>query len=211
MTDRRVRRLVQWTLLTAVAFVALAPMASGSRPYARFGLTAPYTFNKCGGGARNVDPLNVLWYGRNALPSKVARGLEAWGHWDHDDYQSPYGVDHQYVGESGGCFRDDAQRADDCAICNRNHVRLFSTESSRHRLYVIGDAHHDSDSFFAGCTNVAVAGHVASSFDNPRDAIRGFWRHHAKTKYHYWGNTRAIKQCDDSRPHSDGYVLYAGT
>lgn len=213
--------------VSALLFVACALLggfvvsasAGPSAPYKRFGLSAPYTFNGCGGGAHYVDPINVLWFGPNAVVSKVAHGLEVWGKWTHDDYKSPFTnathVDYQYIGQalSGACRRDSAQRADGCAACDRNHVRLFSTTSRANRTYIVGDAHHDQTVISPGSNcPVGGAGHVASDFNGPREDIQKFWSaHNERTYYRYWGNTRPLKQCDDSFAHSNGYVLYAGT
>lgn len=193
------------------ALVAAVPGSAATSNPGKVGLTTAYTLNNCGSHRHSVDPINVVWGGGGALPGNVGGLLAQWGGWTHNDYQSPFGADSQWVTERGGCFRDDTQRADDCAICNRNHVRLFSTVAGS-RLYVVGDAHHDSTaSVFSGCGQALVAGHYASSFDAPRDVIARFWRRHEPVDYRWWGNTRRLKQCNGSMPHSNGWVLFAHT
>jgi hypothetical protein len=202
--------------LVLASVVACAPVASAtaavSHPDNAVGLTTAYSLNNCSRSRHTVDPINVVWTGADALPGNVGHWLDKWGGWSHNDYNSPWGVDKQYVTElDGHCYRDDTQRADDCAICNRNHVRLFSSARGR-RLYVAGDAHHDSTaSAFSGCDHAVIAGHYASSFNKPRAAIAKFWGRHQRISYRWWGNTRRIKQCNGSTPSSDGWVLFAST
>jgi hypothetical protein len=199
-------RVVLGLVICGGAITALASAATPGTP-GYIGLLQPYTYHTgCGGGP--VDPLNVVWFGSYATTTHVAAGLVLYGGWNHDDYKSPAGVDTQAVQEtpaSGGCVRDHVQRADDCAICDRNHIRLFPTASNG-AIYVTGDAHHDAIAlFYQGCTKAVVAGHYASDFNGPRDRIVSFWPGGA-IHYDDWANTRSIKQCNGSFPHSDGFV-----
>ncbi|HEX6455973.1 MAG TPA: hypothetical protein VF009_05585 [Solirubrobacterales bacterium] len=137
--------------------------------------------------------------------------------WSHNDYQSPVlkyanklglgGVDSQYVHETDGhCYRDDTQRATGNPIGNRYHVRLFSTARNG-TLWVVGDAHHDQvESRFAGCKQAFVGGHITSSFNSGREAIKNAWP--STAQFVTWGNTYEITQCNGEKKHSDGKVLF---
>lgn len=212
--------------VTCVLVVAIAGVAAASAPTSQtVGLKTPYTLSGCTRGDHAIDPINVVWYGSGVLAANYATTgnvghlLSLWGGWSHNDYQSPVGADSQFVATRGGCWRDDTERASGCAICNRDHVRLFYTLThpndtsgnfAARNLYVVGDAHHDQDEgFWTGCTGAGLAGHIASTFDGARDRLAAFWRRHAPVHYHYWGNTRRMKQCDGSYTHSDGRTLYA--
>jgi hypothetical protein len=190
-------------LVSRLAFGDRASAAVPGTP-AYVGLNQPYTYHTgCGGGP--VDPLNVVWFGSYATSAHVAAALSLYGGWTHDDYNSPYGVDVQAVQASAGCTRDRVQRADGCAICVRDHIRLFATANNG-VTYVTGDAHHDSlASFLSGCNAGVIAGHYSSDFNGPRERITSFWPG-GLAHYDYWGNTRQIKQCNGSMPHSDGFV-----
>lgn len=171
------------------------------------GLIQPYTYHT-GCGGIPVDPLNVVWFGTYATTTHVAATFSQIGGWSHDDYRSPFGVDTQAVKEttaSGGCTRDHVQRANHCAICARDHVRLFPTAANGVH-YVTGDAHHDAlASFLSGCSKGVLGGHYASDFNGPRDRVKDFWPG-GIIHYDNWANTRRIKQCNGSKPFSDGRV-----
>lgn len=204
-SGRERRRLLKLLGLAAVAmmtFIAVAIGAQARAPQRGVGLVDAYTHHEhCPRGGGSVDPINTVWTGPNALGGMVARGFERYGDWTHDDYKSPFPTDYQAVRETGGCYRDDRQRADDCAICNRNHIRLFSTARGK-ALYIVGDAHHDTVVFGSGCD--LPARHVASSFNKPRNLIMRFWP--GRKHYDRWRNTQRLTQCDGRRTRSDGYV-----
>jgi hypothetical protein len=162
-----------------------------------------------------VDPINVVWYGRHASADQVAQELGRFGGWNSNDEELGSWADHQYVRTSrSSCARESQQRASACAICDRDHIRLFDVGRGRAR-FAVGDAHYDKDVFFnPGCVklNVIPAGHISSSFTASRDEIGEFWPNRGSPpRLAYWGNTRRLRQCDGSMPHSDGYVLEEGT
>ncbi|MEA2360077.1 MAG: hypothetical protein QOI62_3337 [Solirubrobacteraceae bacterium] len=209
---RRATLLAAVLLLASLAPVALrVAQAAGGRGA---GLLKPYTFTGCD-KTKPTDPINVIWYQALATPANVADQLWYMG-WKHNDYDSPLAnlfgaIDYQYVKEVGGCFRDDRQAATGTPISTRYHVRLFSTVNARGTGYVGGDAHHDKVIIGQGCKKaLGHAGHIADSFNVPRERIAQFWPD-PTTKYRFWGNTRRMRQCNASYTASDGYVAYLRT
>jgi len=118
------------------------------------------------------------------------------------------GADRQAVWSTNGtCSREKYERASRLAAFNRYHVRLFETVSGSSR-YTVGDAHHDKVITGHGCDHVAgLAGHISDSFDSGREEAWHVYPYTTRSLV-WWGNTYEITQCDGSKTHSDGYVLF---
>ena len=221
MASYKIGRACVVTGLLALVFLTTASAHAASPPWTKAGLIrAPqgaYTTNTCGTEGRHVvDPINVVWYGRGAIADRVAHKL--WQlDWNHDDRNSPYGQGGlQFVRQRQiGCTASNAPRATSCAICERDHVRLFQTliihssgDSVTSKRFVVGDAHHDHLSYLGGCSSgLGLAGHVAR-FNQGRNSLLSAWGDISGAGARFWGNTRRIRQCDGHANASDGYVIY---
>lgn len=186
----------------------------------RVGLYSGYTTHAACPRGQPIDPINVVWSGNSSsvTPASVANVFSNRIGWTHDDYQSPYGADNQYVIRYPGhyCQRDAAQRADDCAICNRNHVRLFPSYITGYGspYHVVGDVHHDENVANVSCTHALVipVGHIASDFNKTRNMVVKKWTAlgggYAGVFLRRWRNDQPLRQCDGSYHSSDGYVAF---
>lgn len=174
-------------------------------------LKAPYTYNDpCTDNW--VDPINVVWskFSTNPHYNTVTNLLENWAGLTINDYNYVT-VDHQDTKHvNGSCSRDLAQRANDCIACNRDHIRVMFANST----YLVGDAHHDVNTFDFdtpnndGCGEFGV-GHASSTFDGPENSLVTAWRTHGGTaSYGWWGNTSPRPQCDDTMVHGSGYPAF---
>lgn len=191
-------------LLSTVALLA-APTSQAAAP----NLTQ-YTLKNCGSGFRHhIDPMNVVFFGRNATPGLAASDLKKLAGW------TDRGGSKQSFLTRGQCFDMDRNAADGCALCARYHLRLFAAAdtNSKGSAFIEADAHHDS---YAACRHhvgqilVLLPGHKASTFNGGRAIVREAWFGHHTIFNRYWGNTQRMKQCDNSYTRSDGNVLYAG-
>ena len=207
---RRTARSASPLLLAALILLGWltwnAATSSASNFGEYYGLQYMYTYKECS-GLHTLDPINVVWEGGGASPAQVGKVLSHSG-WSHNDYASVAGkvggVDSQYVHRTDGtCRRDSTQRATGNPIGNRYHVRLFSTHQISN--FVVGDAHHDQvEPFWSGCHQAVVGGHITSSFNAGREAIKKAWP--SFLRWENWGNTYAVTQCNGEKKHSDGWV-----
>jgi hypothetical protein len=190
---RRRARLTATAVAAGLLLTAWSPAPAGAHLN-----VSKYTRQDCGGGSSHlVDPINVVFYDKRSTAGQVAKDLHDRVGWDDDSGSSQSFFTH------GSCYGMDRQRASNCGVCNRDHIRLFvnADADSRGNWYVIGDAHHDK---------VTTCGHVADTYDDARGVINEGWYGHFATHFAYWGNTASMKQCTGRHTASDGNVLYAG-
>lgn len=212
-------RLALLLVLTGGALLWSGSAEAAAPPWAQAGLArgtnGAYTTNSCGSDRKIVDPYNVVWYGDGATAVKVAHRLYVMG-WSRDDKQSPYGYGEQYARyRRSGCGPSNATRANRCAICERDHVRIFDTKYTRASgdvvRHVVGDAHHDHLSYAGGCQSAGLpVGHVAR-FNQGRDQlVHDYVTEYPNSKLRVvdWGNTKMIRQCDGHRVGASGLVYY---
>ena len=196
----RARRRLRPPLLACAAVVALA-VAAG--PADAHFYVSHYTRDNDNCTNRLVDPMNVVFYGKHAYPSHDAHLMEKLGGWNNSDGGT------QSFWTHGECRSQSGQRADNCGVCDRDHMRFFQNKGfdRKGRWGVVSDAHHDVPD--VGCLN-----HKDATPDGPdqgKGMVNEVLYGHVRTSFHNWGNTAGIKQCDGEKARSNGYVLFAGT
>jgi hypothetical protein len=190
-------------LLAAVA--GLLATASAHR-----GPIPKYTYGEgCDGF---IDPVGILFYGRDASATRSAEISEAvYEGMEMGDDDSQHFVTH------GNCMSTQRSVDDGCFTCNRTHMRIggIRSPSGRYardrkgRIYSVGTPHTDEVRFCG-----ALPHHV-----NPengfRDARRRFvegFRNAGYTVTHQRiKNTRRRQQCDGSYAQGDGLIAKVRT
>lgn len=166
--------------------------------------------NSCGNSV--VDPNNVVFYGRHGYPSHGAHLMRKYGDgWTNSDGTS------QSVWTHGECRALTGQRADDCGVCNRHHMRFFLNKGRVGvKYHTVSDAHTDVLTCRpVGSLPNCIPCHknrTPSGSNDGRLIVANALRHAVpRIFYEKWGNNGGIKQCDGQKARSDGYVLYLGT
>lgn len=208
-------------LCAVVALLVGASVASGTsfNLVKRVGLYSGYTTHSGCPQGQPIDPINVVWSGNTSAtnPTTIADVFSSRLAWTHNDYDSPFGPDYQYVIRYPGhyCQRDQAQRADDCAICNRDHIRFFPTYITGYGspFHVVGDAHHDENVVSTGCLHgIIPVGHISSDFNGPRNLVVRKWTAlgggYSGVFWRRWRNDQPLRQCDGSYHSSNGWVAF---
>jgi hypothetical protein len=136
------------------------------------------------------DPINVLYRAKTGLASVLASVATDLGWPD-------YGGSTMYFQAGGANAAQDAQRASDCAGCDRYHLRVKAPADP-----AVSDAiaatHYEI---------VTWCGHSSRSFDNARDVIAEAEAAGGRpVAWVFWGNTNASTQCDGYEVAGDGWI-----
>lgn len=193
----------------ALALALVAPAQAAKSPW--------YTYAKGTGCSRQVDPVNVIFFGRDATAARTDAFVGRYMGWGVTDSSTQGFV-------TPRCRLARHQRADGDGNDSRNHVRLRQRDRRRgqRRRFTMGDAHHEDFTGrgpFGGCG--LGGGHAVdkgsvkertpegSGFDQGRRLMANRWAQRGRyVKYVYKGNTRAFQQCDGDKAGSDGWVAY---
>jgi hypothetical protein len=150
-----------------------------------------YPSSSCSGA---VDPVTLVLYGDNANDDRAQSLVQRETGWGGDQDNAG-----QYAGSHGLCTPMDGQSFDNCAVCNRKHVRYNQTHhrDGLGRLETVGTPHEE---------RITTCGHVTFSYLSARNAILfAMDPPFTDNTVHYDGNTAALRQCDGSYASSDGY------
>jgi hypothetical protein len=205
------RKWIQRLGTVAAVMTAGVLVATGAEGYPPFEVSH-YTRPGDNCGNRLVDPNNVVFYGRHGYPSHAAKLIRKYG----DGWTNTEGST-QSVWTHGECRAMTGQRADDCAICNRHHMRFFLNKGRVGiKYYTAADAH--TDILTCSRNSPPLSCSPCHKNDTPYGSDHGRAvvanaLHYAVPRfgYRFWGNTGKIQQCDGQVAHGDGYVLYLGT
>lgn len=186
--------------------VSVAMLVAAAPSPAHRGSIPRYTYGE--GCSGFIDPVGILFYGRDAAASRVVELAEAYyeGMKKGDD-------DSQFYVGHGNCLRTQFAVDDGGPASDRTHMRVggirlsdgrYARDRSK-RIYSVGTPH--TDDFVLECRS-----HV-----NPpngfRDARRrfaaAFRRNGHKVKYQYLGNLATRVQCDDDERIAQGDGLLA--
>lgn len=210
LTGRRgqsVRRL-GFAALVATAVVLATPAVSvGHFSFYQYMLEPG-----CAGGvkAKKVDPINVHFFakansGNYDAPGHVSHILDVFPGWSHGGGATEAIFTHEQ------CPTQRFHNADDEAVFDRNHIRLFANWDNlpRHTSATVGDAHHDKG---ATCSSPSPPffreTHVATAYMRPRDVLYDAFRGRRTAFFTKRRNTEAIYQCSGDTPaNADGGVL----
>jgi len=179
-----------------------------------------YTYTKGTNCAdkKQVDPINVVFYGRDATAGRTDAFVDKYMGWGDATDSGTQGF------LTPRCRLAVHQRADGSTRETRNHVRLRQRERRKgaRRHFTVGDAHHEDLSGrgpFNGCgirgKHAVSEGSVrepssnGSGFDQGRELMANRWEARGRrvTKP-FKGNTHAFEQCDGDFAGSDGRVAY---
>lgn len=213
MTRRAPRILLA---LTTCALLASAVTAGAG--HAIEGGRVWYTYAKGTNCKKPVDPINVVFYGRDATAGRTDAFVRKYMRWGDATDSGTQGF------LTPRCRLAAHQRADGATDESRYHVRLRQRARKRgeRRRYTVGDAHHEDYTGFGpfnGCG--PFGGHAVdkgsvgeptpngSGFDQGRRVMAKRWRARGRSvKYRYKGNTHSFKQCDGDHAGSNGRVAY---
>ncbi len=161
-----------------------------------------YTYEE--GCSSDVDPINVVFYGRAGDADNVKNVVN-----DVMDWNPPAGVvrgSTQYMSIRGRCNKNNEQAASTSELGDRYHLRLFEKRLTRRLVLSYADAHFDIG---RACNAVKDATQDRIGFNKGRDQIvNGFRRDGARIKMIRFGNTRPQPQCDGAEAASDGRTAY---
>jgi hypothetical protein len=209
----RIRRRRGTQILHAFAIpvaIAAISLVTASSATAHF-QTREYAFGK---GCDTVkDPITILFFGTEANSANAAGTTAYLSGWNN------YGGSTQYFSSHGVCTQMDTQLANDKVDQSRFHIRFNQTYhryGPQNRYATVGTPHHEDFVVFGGCGfpgNHAVDKGTkknptkdGSGFDQGRRKITNIFRPLFPVHGIYWGNTRAIKQCDGDYAGSNGHV-----
>lgn len=181
-----------------------------------------YTYKKGTSCKHPVDPINVVFYGRDATAGRTDAYVRKYLHWGDATDSSTQGF------ITPRCRLAAHQRADGPTDETRFHVRLRQRDRKKgeRRRFTVGDAHHEDFTGvgpFNGCDidgghavdKGAVdrrpedRGATGSGFDRGRRKMAARWRARGRRPtYKNKKNTRSFKQCDGDYAGSDGSVAY---
>ena len=216
------KQCLAWVLVAVTALVGMASCVPvDARADQLSGVvSSEYAFGNgdCSGGAS--DPIGVLFRGKRAGVSNVARETEAYTGWEWAENPNKQGVKVNTGGEYK-CRETDAARASqtDVLPLNRNHVRFIPATFGTSDLKTVGTPHHEDfvvhnplggdhcqQEFINGNHAVDSNGKEGSGFDVGRQRLkRAFRDYDHKVEPEKWGNTESFEQCDEDFAASDGW------
>lgn len=182
-----------------------------------------YTYNKGTGCAdgNQVDPVNMVFYGKYADPGNVIRAVRTATGWGRVRLNSP-----QQILAGRRCLDELGEVADASSVESRFHVRFFGRIDPWGRSIVTyADPHHE-DLVFKCVFSKGIPGHAVDKgtlldlqSGNPNYHGSGFDRGQVKVANalsgkgvsavsYIWGNTKTFRQCDGDLAASSGIVEY---
>jgi hypothetical protein len=192
---------------------------------ARLNLAPPileqYTYSK---GANcthpnQVDPINMVFYGKYADPGNAIRAVRAATGWGRVRLNSP-----QQVRSGSRCLDEAGEVADASTVESRYHVRFFGLVRGG-RFLTYADPHHE-DLVWKCVYKKGIPGHAVDkgtllelNSGNPNYHGSGFDRGQGRVMEallnkdipvatYQWGNTKSFRQCDGELASSAGYTTY---
>lgn len=177
----------------AVALGLLAVGMAIATPASGHFSSTEYSYPSSCSGA--IDPVSLVLYGPNATGARSQALVQRETGWGGDDSTD------QYTGSHGYCLSMGRESYDNCALCNRKHVRFNQTyhADTLGRLTTVATPHEE---------RVTTCGHVTFSYISARNAIAFAMNPPFSFVYHYDGNDAALRQCNGSTVASDGYSIW---